>query len=71
MNELGGDLILDYPLQGNPPQRVPQRATSEGRHQRFADVWNAKKRPFVLVKTTDQILARTDPQAISALLHWR
>jgi transposase len=37
--------------------------------QRFIDAWNAKKHPFVWVKTADQILARANHQAISAVLH--
>jgi len=37
--------------------------------QRFIDAWNAKKHPFVWVKTADQILARANHQPISAVLH--
>jgi len=41
----------------------------KGAIQRFIDAWNAKKHPFVWVKTADQILARATHQAISAVLH--
>ena len=37
--------------------------------QRFIDSWNARRHPFVWVKTADEILARANQKAISAAVH--
>jgi transposase len=37
--------------------------------QRFIDSWNARRHPFVWVKTADEILAHANQKAISAALH--
>jgi transposase len=37
--------------------------------ERFIDNWNARRHPFVWVKTADEILARANQKAISAAVH--
>jgi transposase len=37
--------------------------------QRFIDSWNARRHPFVWVKTADEILAHANQKAISAAVH--
>jgi transposase len=37
--------------------------------QRFLDAWNSNCHPFTWVKTADQLLARTNPKAISGSVH--
>jgi hypothetical protein len=36
---------------------------------RFIDAWNDPKKPFAWVRTSDEILAKAIPKAISAGLH--
>jgi hypothetical protein len=36
---------------------------------RFIDAWNDHKKPFAWVRTSDEILAKAIPKAISAGLH--
>jgi hypothetical protein len=37
--------------------------------QRFIDNWNARRHPFVRVKTADEILTHANQKAISAAVH--
>jgi len=37
--------------------------------QRFLDAWNERRRPFVWVKTADQVLRRYNPKPISGPVH--